>query len=92
MIVIPIGEELKGKAMEVALMLREARIPAEVEVMGRTVSRALEDANRREATHTVLVGPEELTENKVVLRDMQKREQKAIQIEDLLKEIEQSRN
>ncbi len=91
-IVIPIGEELKGKAMEVALMLREARIPAEVEVMGRTVSRALEDANRREATHTVLVGPEELTENKVVLRDMQKREQKAIQIEDLLKEIEQSRN
>jgi histidyl-tRNA synthetase len=86
-VVIPIGDELKAKAIELALMLRKAKIPAEVEVMGRTVSKALEDADRRKATHTILVGPEELREDKVVLRDMRRREQNTVCIKNLYKEI-----
>ncbi len=86
-VVIPIGDELKAKAIELALMLREAKIPAEVEVMGRTVSKALEDADRRKATHTIFVGPEELREDKVVLRDMKRRKQKTVDIKNLYKEI-----
>ncbi|MFQ5759161.1 MAG: histidine--tRNA ligase [Candidatus Bathyarchaeia archaeon] len=86
-IIIPISDELKAKAIELSLRLREAEIPAEVEVMGRTVSRALEDADRKRATHSILVGPDELKEDKVVLRDMKKREQKAVEIKNLCKEI-----
>ena len=86
-IVIPISDELKAKAIELSLKLRKAKIRAEVEVMGRTVSRALEDADRKKATHTILVAPDELKEGKVVLRDMRRREQKIVEIKNLCKEI-----
>ncbi len=86
-VIIPVGEELKTKAFELSLKLRKAKIPAEVEVMGRTVSKALSDADRRKVTHAVIVGPEELREGRVVLRDMKKREQRMVEIENLSKEI-----
>jgi len=85
--IIPVFEELKTKAFEISLKLRKAKIPAEVEVMGRTISKALSDADRRKVTHAVIVGPEELREGRVVLRDMKKREQRTVEIENLSKEI-----
>ncbi|MFB0501377.1 MAG: histidine--tRNA ligase [Candidatus Bathyarchaeia archaeon] len=85
--IISVGEELRTKAVELSLELRKAKIPAEVEVMGRTVSKALSNADRRSVTHAVIVGPEELSEGRVVLRDMKKREQIAVEIENLSKEI-----
>jgi len=86
-VLIPISDELKAKAIELSSMLREAKISAEVEVMGRTVSRALEDADRKGATHIILVGSKELREDRVVLRDMKKREQRAVEIENICKEL-----
>jgi len=86
-VIIPVSGEMRASAMEVSLMLRGAGIPAEVEVMGRTVSRALSDADRRGVTHAIIMGPEEIKEGKVVLRDMKKREQKSINMENASKEI-----
>ncbi len=86
-IIIPVGEKLRINAFELSLKLRKAKIPAEVEVMGRTISKALSDADRRKVTHSVIVGPEELREGRVVLRDMKKREQRTVEIENLSKEI-----
>ena len=86
-VIIPIEEDLKSKALEVAIQLRKKGVCTEVEVMRRTVTRALQDADRRGATHTVLVAPKELKEGKVVLRDMQLREQKAVDLEKLPNEI-----
>jgi histidyl-tRNA synthetase len=86
-VIVPINEEMKTKAFEISSILREAGIPAEVEVMGRTVSRALSDADRRKLTYAVLVGPEELKEGKVVLRNLTTRKQKAIDINELVKKL-----
>ncbi len=85
--IITFDEKLRTKAVELSSELRKAKIPVEVELMGRTVSKALSDADRRGATHAVLVGPEELKEGKVVLRDMKKREQRVVEIKTLSKEI-----
>jgi histidyl-tRNA synthetase len=85
--IIPVDEELRTKAVELSLTLRKAKVPVEVELMGRTVSKALSDADRRGVTHAVIVGPEELKEGKVVLRDMKKREQRVVEIKTLSKEI-----
>jgi histidyl-tRNA synthetase len=85
--VIPIGEEMRAKAMEISLMLRNTHIPVEVDVMERTVSKALADADRRNVTHAVIVGAEELKAEKVVLRDMKKRVQKTVEIKNLSDEI-----
>lgn len=86
-IVIPIGEKLIAKALELSSMLRKAGISVEVEVMGHTVSKALQNASKRGFTDAVIVGAEELKKDKVVLRDMEKREQKTIEIKHLVNEI-----
>jgi len=86
-VVVPVSEDLTAKASEVSLTLRRSGVSAEVEVIGRKVSRALADADRRGVTHAVILGPEEVKEGKVILRDMKKREQKVVRTEDLSKEI-----
>jgi len=85
--VIPIKEELKGEALKVSRLLREADIPAEVEVMGRKVTAALEDANRRRMSYAIIVGEKELKENAVAIRNLAKREQKIVKIEKLVETI-----
>jgi histidyl-tRNA synthetase len=90
-VIIPINEEIKMKAFEISSMLRMAGIPTEIEVMGRTVSRALSDADRRKVSYAVLVGPEELKEGKVVLRNLTTRKQKPIDINELVKEIKEAK-
>ena len=86
-IVIPIGEKLRVKALELSRILRKGGIHVEVEVMGHTVSKALQNASKRGFTNAVIVGLEELQEDKVVLRDMKKREQKTVEIKHLSEEI-----
>jgi histidyl-tRNA synthetase len=84
---IPVNPEMRPKAFEVSSMLRKAEVSTEIEVMGRGVSKALSDADRKGFTHAVLLGPEEAKTGKVVLRDMKKREQKIVEIKNLVKEI-----
>ncbi|MCS7124996.1 MAG: histidine--tRNA ligase [Candidatus Bathyarchaeota archaeon] len=81
--VIPVNENLNAEALKTAEMLRAENIPVELEVMGRKVSKALEDADRRCVRHVVIVGEKELKEGAVVLRDMQKKEQRSVKIGEL---------
>jgi histidyl-tRNA synthetase len=85
--VIPISEEAVPKAMELALHLRKEGVVAELEVMGRSVSRALQGADRRKVTHAAILGPKELKEGKVMLRDMKSRQQSLVDIEDVVEVI-----
>jgi histidyl-tRNA synthetase len=76
-----------GKALELSTMLRNEGLPVEVAVMGRSVSRALADADRREVAYAVIVGPKELEDEKVVLKDMKKGQQHTVSISSLTEEI-----
>jgi histidyl-tRNA synthetase len=86
-IVIPVKEELKGEALKISQMLREADIPAEVEVMGRKVTAALEDADRRKMDYAIIIGEKELKENTVAIRNLARREQKVVRIEKIVETI-----
>jgi histidyl-tRNA synthetase len=86
-LLIPVNPEMKSRVFEVSSILREAGVSIEIEVMGRGVSKALSDADRRGFTHAVLVGPEEAKTDKVVLRDMKKRKQKTLKTKNLIKII-----
>ncbi|MGQ9507274.1 MAG: histidine--tRNA ligase [Candidatus Bathycorpusculaceae bacterium] len=85
--VIPTKGELVGKAMEISQRLRGADIPTEVEVMGRKIAKALEDADRRRIKYAIIVGEKELKEGAVVIRDLTKREQKTVKIEKIIDKI-----
>jgi histidyl-tRNA synthetase len=86
-VIIPVSESLNVEALKIAEMLRAEDIPVELEVMGRKVSRALEDADRRGAGYVVIVGERELKEGAVVLRDMRKKEQTVVRISELAKTL-----
>jgi histidyl-tRNA synthetase len=78
---------LKGETLKISQLLREAGIPAELEVMGRKMNKALEDADRRKLDYAIIVGERELKHNSVVLRDLAKREQIVVEIPKLAKTI-----
>lgn len=85
--IVSIGEETRGEAVKIAFLLRNAEVPAELEVMGRSVTRALQDADRKGVTHAIILGPKEMERQEVTLRDMKKREQRTIKTQNLLEEI-----
>lgn len=82
--VIPVNESLNREALRISEMLRAEGIPVETEVMGRKVSKALEDADRRGISHAIIVGEKELKDEAVVLRDMQNKKQSIVKIERLV--------
>ena len=86
-VVISVKNESMGKALELSDVLRKSGLPVEVAVMGRSISRALADADRRGVAYAVIVGPEELKYEKVVLREMKKSEQRTVEISKLTQEI-----
>jgi len=73
--------------LKISRMLREAEIPVEVEVMGRKVTKALEDADRRKMNYAIIVGERELKERAVVIRDLARRKQKTVKIERIIETI-----
>ncbi|RJS86082.1 histidine--tRNA ligase [Candidatus Bathyarchaeota archaeon] len=88
LLVIPVERSMLGEAFKVASMLRENGFSAEIETMGRSVTRALSDADRRGIT-TVIIGPKEMKEGKVVLRHMIKRKQMTVELDELLEKIKE---
>jgi len=87
-VVIPINDTLNGEALKISRIIRQANVPVEIEVMGRKVTKALEDANRREIDYAIIVGERELKEGSVVIRNLKRRKQKTVKIEMLTEEIE----
>jgi len=85
--VISVKDECMAKAMELSAMLRNSELPVEVAVMGRSISKALTDANKSGVAYAVIVGPNELKEEKVVLREMKKSTQQTVLISNLTEAI-----
>ena len=85
--VISIKDECMAKALAVSAMLRNKGLHAEVAVMGRSVSKALSDTDRRGIAYAVIVGPKEIKEEKVVLRIMRQGTQYTVPISGLAQEI-----
>lgn len=86
-LVVPIKEELRGEALKVSRVLRNAGVSVEVEVMGRKMAKALEDADRRKTGYAVIVGEKELREGAVVVRNLAKREQCTVKVEDVVEAV-----
>jgi histidyl-tRNA synthetase len=85
--VIPVNKELKGEAFKISCILRDADIPVEVEVTGRKVAKALEDADRRKMDYAIIVGEKELKEKSAAVRDLAKRKQEIVKIEKIVEAI-----
>jgi histidyl-tRNA synthetase len=86
-VVVSVNEIMKVEALRIAERLRNAGIGVEFEVMGRKMTKALEDADRRKVDYAVIVGERELSKGAVVVRDLSKREQTIVDLKQLLEKI-----
>jgi len=88
--VVPVSENLTIEATKISERLRSEGIPSEMEVMGRKISKSLGDADRRGIPYVVIVGEKELEEEAVTLRDMRRKEQKVVKIDEIAQKIKVS--
>jgi histidyl-tRNA synthetase len=85
--IIPVQETLKGETLRIAETLRANCIAVEIEVTGRKVGKALEDAGRKKLDYAVIVGEREFKEGGVVLRNLVSREQSIVKTDNLVEVV-----
>lgn len=84
--VIPVGEDTNEEAIKISYKLRRAGYRVEHSYSGNLKKRMMK-ANKVNAYLAVIIGSDELTAQKVTIKDLDKGEQKTVTITDLLKEI-----
>jgi histidyl-tRNA synthetase len=84
---LPAGEKTLLKCLEIAQELRGTGLRVDVDLMGRSLAKAISYANSRKAKYSIIVGPKELAAKKVTLRDMRTGEQAEIAEKDILDEL-----
>lgn len=86
--VIPVGEEVNDAAVEIAQKLRLAGLHVEQGYSGNMKKRMIK-ANKANARAAIIVGPDELAEGKVIVKNLDNGEQKTVAVENVLKEVKE---
>lgn len=81
--VVPIGEETKPKAVQVLAALRRAGISADMDYMGRALRKVMQVAARR-ARYAVILGPDELSQGKVSVKDLAQGTSQLVPLDEFL--------
>ncbi len=82
--IIPFDNEQVGIALKIANELRSKGAIVDCNFSMKKMKKSLHEANESGAKFAILLFPEELKQEKVVIRDMQLREQNPINIKDLI--------
>ena len=87
--ILPIGDSARLPATEILMKLRNAGISADMDLMGRNMSKAMKYANNVGAEKVIIIGEKELAEKSVTVRDMQSGEQALVKINDIIEHFNQ---
>ena len=77
-----IGENASIKALQLVASLREEGFNAECDIVGRSVKAQMKYANKIGARFSMILGDNELVENKANIKNMETGEQKEIALDD----------
>lgn len=69
--IVALGEEAKKEAMNLSFQLRVDGVKVEVDYMNRKMKSQLKAADRLQAKYVLILGEEELNENKIVVKNME---------------------
>ena len=83
-IIAPTSEELRFEAVKIAQRLRESNIPTDFDLMRRKLSKILDYANAMKIPYVIIIGPKEIKQNKIVLRDMKTGFQKEVEVSKII--------
>ena len=82
--IIPYARDQVGTALNIAAILRQQGSTVDCNFSMKKMKKTLQQAGESGAAKAILLFPDELSENKVVIRDLRLHEQNPIKITDLL--------
>ncbi len=85
--ILTTGPALYKEAFMVMDVLRRRGISCDIDYQNRSLKAQMRNAERSNVRFAVIFGDEEFCKNKVILRDMEKREQKEVELKDIVDEI-----
>lgn len=80
----PMGESSQLKTYEIVSRLRENNISTETDLLGRSVKAQMKYANKIGARYSIIIGDNELEENKVTVKNMENGEQTEVSLDNIV--------
>jgi histidyl-tRNA synthetase len=80
--IIPVNENMVNKSLEIAELLRK-HLAVDIDLMRRGIGKSLKYASAINAKKVIIVGPDEINENYLTVRDMNTGKQEKISIEKI---------
>lgn len=81
--VAAVDAEVRSTVFGIAQRLRDAGVASEIDHQSRSLKSQFKQAGRLEAKYTVVVGPDELSEGQVTVRNMDTKEETRVAIEQV---------
>ena len=85
--IVTIGDKARTWALNHLPKLRNKGISAAMDYMGRSVKAQMKDADRENAKYTIIVGENELNEDKFTLRNMKASEEEALDFDKIVEKL-----
>lgn len=86
-ILLPTEESMLEEALSMARNLRREGFKIDIDLMGRSLSKALSYADSRGAKRAIIIGPEDLSKGRVTIKNMETGEQERVFKEAVLKRL-----
>ncbi|MGE3859170.1 MAG: histidine--tRNA ligase [Nitrososphaeraceae archaeon] len=83
------SESVRNQTVSIISNLRKNGFATEYDISNRSLKKQLYDASSKEAFLAIIVGPEEISMNKVIIRNMKDGKEIVVNIEDLDKKLSQ---
>jgi histidyl-tRNA synthetase len=85
--VVNVNDRVKDETIKVTEKLRENNIPCQVDLMNRNLVKQLQYADSLGIPYAVIIGPEEIKKKIVKFRDMKKRKEVGMKLEDVIRKL-----
>ncbi len=85
--VAAVNDEVRQQALSIAGKLRSLRIPSDVDVKQKSLAKQLEHASSLGIPYAVIVGPQEVKSGQFKLRDMKKRTEDTLTLDEIINRV-----
>ena len=88
--VVALGAEAQSAGFKLLQKLREAGLKALMDYAGRSMKAQMKQAGKAGARFALILGEDEIKENAVMLKDMEKSEQQKVSLDEVIDQIQNS--
>ena len=85
--VAAVNDDVRQQALSIAAKLRDLRIPSDVDVKRKSLAKQLDYANSLGIPYALIVGPQEVKSGRLKLRDMKKRTEENLTLDEIIKQM-----